>query len=170
MLLRMFYVLLLLIVLATGSWAGWRWYGRYQERKNYYVPKLKPEAEQPVTLSLSELEAAIKKQGPSPTLCYQLGSAYMEAGRDTEAAVQFSKAVELKPRHPDALYKLGVLNDRNQRIDQAIVLYEQALEINPYHEKARTRSQELKNQRNSQSIEQAEERRDQLDYRSRTSR
>lgn len=60
-----------------------------------------------------------------------LGSTYVRQGRDTEASLHYSKALEINPNYADAHYNMGMLLFRQGKTDEAIFHLSETLRFTP---------------------------------------
>jgi tetratricopeptide (TPR) repeat protein len=81
--------------------------------------------------SLSDLEAAVRRDSTNAKKRYRLGVAYLDNDRPQEAARQFQKAVDSKPDYLEAWVNLGASQDAIGHGAEARSAYREALKLNP---------------------------------------
>jgi tetratricopeptide (TPR) repeat protein len=65
---------------------------------------------------------------------YNLGSAFLQAGRLDEAITHYQSTLQIKPDHAEARNNLGSVFFQQGRMDEAISQYQKALQIKPDYE------------------------------------
>jgi Tfp pilus assembly protein PilF len=65
------------------------------------------------------------------------GQAYLAAGNDDKARVEFQNARQIDPKDPEALYELGVIAERMGNPRQAAQFYQGAIDVGPEYIPAR---------------------------------
>jgi len=64
---------------------------------------------------------------------YNLGNAYNQLGRPSEAMVEYRRAIEIDPGMTDAYYNLAHIHQLQNQKQTALKLYEKIIEIDPSH-------------------------------------
>lgn len=83
------------------------------------------------TTAIAALERATREDSTNYEALAHLGSAYVQAGRHSEAAHVLLQAVQLRPSDARARYNFGVALQKAGWNDQAKTAYEQALTLQP---------------------------------------
>jgi len=81
--------------------------------------------------SLNFLQAALDREGSSPTYWFNFGVVSQKAGRAVEAARAYERAVELNPRYAEAYGNWGNVLRETGNLTGAVSAYQQALTLNP---------------------------------------
>ncbi|MFH1620213.1 MAG: tetratricopeptide repeat protein [bacterium] len=83
-------------------------------------------------------EATLKTSPDNFRTHYNLAGAYLSAGRDEDALIQFEKALEIMPDDPLLRNSLGVVHFSHDRFKEAISEFEKAVRIYPMFDNAHT--------------------------------
>lgn len=76
-------------------------------------------------------EATAHANPDSAQAQFDLGNAYVEAGRWEQAQIAYQKAIELDPNYQAGYANLGVVYYQLGKLDLAALQYQKALELNP---------------------------------------
>ena len=79
---------------------------------------------------------AIKLEPRSAEIYLNLGHAYLQLTKNTDAAKAFKESVKLNPDQPESQYGLGVASFRNSRYKEAADAFKKATTLNPSMAKA----------------------------------
>ena len=66
----------------------------------------------------------------------KLGYSYFNAGKISEANLEFQKAIQLDPHNKEALNQLGYISALYKKYDDAIVYYKRAISVDPNYSDA----------------------------------
>jgi tetratricopeptide (TPR) repeat protein len=80
---------------------------------------------------MTEARISLNLRPDDPDTHVVLGMALMTKGQVDEAAVHFSKAVEIRPNHSTAHYNLAIALLEKHETSKAIEQYEKAIEVQP---------------------------------------
>ncbi len=86
--------------------------------------------------SVSQLEAAVKRDPGSPSARVALGLAYWGRNEYPRALLEFRRAVEVGPRSAEAHNWLGVALSRKSELPAAIAEFRKAIELDPQYARA----------------------------------
>lgn len=95
-------------------------------------------AAQPATLDqnrVQSLTTAAENNPKDPAPRVQLGNAYFDAERYTDAIAWYESALTLSPTDPDVSTDLGVAYYYTNQADRAVKQFEHSLSVNPKHTK-----------------------------------
>ena len=84
---------------------------------------------------VQSLQTIIKSDPKNAGAHVQLGNAYFDAERYTDAIKWYEEGVKLDPKNPDASTDLGVSYYYSGRTDEALKQFETSLKLNPKHAK-----------------------------------
>ena len=82
--------------------------------------------------AIAEAESAARERPTDFTSLENLGSAYLEAGRQDEARIAFQRAIALNPGTAIAYIKIGWIHQQIGTIQQAVDAYEKAIVLDPH--------------------------------------
>ena len=81
------------------------------------------------------LQAAIEKNPRDAASLAQLGNAYFDAERWTEAIDAYKRSLAVEPNNADVSTDLGVSYYSSNRADEALAQFEHSLKVSPNHTK-----------------------------------
>lgn len=103
------------------------------------LPKSLPMGDNKLTVEIADRSGNVAradtlvKYGGSPEEQYNAGLVHAQAGRWTEAAASFSKAVQFDPKDAGAYVQLGHAYQYLKRYPEAVAAYRQATVLKPDH-------------------------------------
>ena len=84
-----------------------------------------------VDQAIVHFKTAVKYQPGYAMADYNLGNAFLQAGRRIKAIVQFKAAIETQPDFAEAHNNLGNVRLQQGQADAAIIHYQKVLELQP---------------------------------------